>query len=84
MELPHEIKPYESKVYQKGLGGLAPRLQLQLGPRSVEELRLRREAHEWRVGNRVAAVRAEAAAQGVHVVVDDTRPDTYSIVRVYD
>ncbi len=81
---PHLIKPYDSKVYQKGLGGLAPRLQLQLGPRRVEELRLRSEAHARRVGNRVAAVRAEAAARGVHVVVDDTRPDTYSIVRVYD
>jgi hypothetical protein len=71
-------------VVQKGLGGIAPRLELQLGPERVKELRLQRDAWARHVYNRVAAKRAEAAARGVQVVVDDTRPDSYIKVRFYD
>jgi hypothetical protein len=85
MEPPiHHIKAYETKIFQKCLGGLDTRLQLRLGRERVKELRIQREAWADRIYNRVAAERAEAAARGVHVVVDDTRPDSYIKVRFYD
>jgi hypothetical protein len=85
MEPPiHRVKPYETKVFQKGLGGLDTRLQMRLGLDRVAELNLQREAWADRIYNRVAAERAEAAARGVHVVVDETRPDRYIRVRFYD
>jgi hypothetical protein len=80
----HRIKAYETKIFQKTLGGLDTHLQMRLGLARVAELNLQREAWADRIYNRVAAKRAEAAARGVHVVVDDTRPDAYIKVRFYD
>ncbi len=80
----HLIQPHDSMVVQKALGGLAPRIQLQLGQERVAELRLEREAWAQTVYNDVARERAEAAARGVQVVLDDTRPDSYVEVFFYD
>ena len=80
----HLIQPHDSMVVQKALGGLAPRIQLQLGQERVAELRLEREAWAQSVFNDVARERAEAAAWGVQVVLDDTRPDSYVKVFFYD
>jgi hypothetical protein len=80
----HLIQPHDSMVVQKALGGLAPRIQLQLGQERVAELRLEREAWAQTVYNDVARERAEAATRGVQVVLDDTRPDSYVEVFFYD
>ena len=82
----HRIKAYDIKVFQKGQGGLAPRLELMMGRERAGELRAQRAASAQRVYDRVQAERAEAeaAARGVHVVVDDTKPDSYVMVRFYD
>jgi hypothetical protein len=80
----HRIRAYDIKVFQKGHGGLAPRLELMMGRERAGELRAQRAASAQRVYNRVQAERAEAAARGVHVVVDDTKPDSYVKVRFYD
>ena len=80
----HRNKAYNLKVYQKGEGGLAPRLELRMGSESAGELRAQRAASAQHVYTRVQAERAEAAARGVQVVVDDTKPDSYVKVRFYD
>jgi hypothetical protein len=64
-------------VIQKGIGGISPRLQLQLGPDHIDVLIRRMEAVDNVVYERVAAERAEAGARGVQVVLEGNRPDHY-------
>ena len=71
-------------VIQKAPGGMSPCLQLMLGPERVKELRQQREIAYSQVYARVIAERAAAAAQGVQVVVDDTKPDHYQKILIPD
>jgi hypothetical protein len=74
----NRIEEYNLVVVQKQRGGIAPRLQLQMGGAPVvAQLMLRYEELDARVGNRVASERAEAAARGVHVVYEDTRVEHF-------
>jgi quinol monooxygenase YgiN len=54
-------------------------------PRSVPQLNPHRSFTQYgRYRRWVDAIRAEAAALGVHVVVDETLPHTFIIVEVSD
>jgi hypothetical protein len=68
-------------VIQKQQGGIAPRLQLQLGPDGTNELFRRIEAANNLVYERVEAERADATTRGVQVVLDDTKPDHFLELR---
>jgi hypothetical protein len=66
---------------------LSPLLQLQLvrqfgpdGPRQEEQRRVRSSEHMRDIVNNE---RAQAVARGVHVVVDETRPAHYTLVKVW-
>jgi hypothetical protein len=67
----HHIEPDHRVVVQKARGGLAPMLQLQLGPQRVAQLMQCVEVASTLVGNRVAVKWAEAATRGVQVVFED-------------
>ena len=86
--MPTLIKPYERKVYQKGRGGISPRLQLEalarFGPDVLQRWQERQDAIAARVRARVETERANAVSRGVHVVVDETRPDEYTRVTERD
>ena len=81
---PNIIQPFDHFVVQKALGGIPPQIQLQLSPQRLREYQLEREAWAQRIYNHVARERAEATARGVHVVVDETRPDRYVKIFIYD
>jgi hypothetical protein len=83
-EMSHHIEPHNRVVVQKTLGGLPPRLQLQLGPRRVAQLMQREEDASNLVGNRVAAERAEAATRGVPVVYEDTKVERFVEIVISD
>jgi hypothetical protein len=76
------------RVVQKGRGGMAPRLQLQLAARfslaAIERYQQRQRDEAEGVRARVYAVREAAVARGVQVVVDETRPDEYTISELSD
>jgi hypothetical protein len=80
----NRIPVHHIVVIQKAPGGMSPRLQLMLGRERVEELRQQREIADNQVYARVTAERAAAVAQGVQVVVDDTKPDHYQKIHIPD
>jgi 2-hydroxychromene-2-carboxylate isomerase len=81
----HLIRPYEYKVYQKAQGEMTPRLAIELTQRfglaEVERRMERQLRKDERFRRHVEAERAEAAARGVQVVVDETGPDHYTVVK---
>ena len=70
---PNLIPPFDIQVVQEALSGIDPRVQLQLSPQRLAAHRLEREAWAQRVHDQAGHERAEAAARGVQVVVDDCR-----------
>jgi hypothetical protein len=85
---PHIVRANNYRVVQKAPGGLPPLMQLQMlrdiGPQAIEEeLSRRRVIADWS-REKVQAERVAAIARGVHVVLEDSRPDFYTIVELPD
>jgi hypothetical protein len=80
----NRIPVHHLVVIQTAPRGVSNRLQLMLGRVRVAELLQQREIVDNRVYARVTAERAAAVAWGVHVVVDDTKPDHYQKMLVPD
>jgi hypothetical protein len=78
----HLIKLFENVVYQKAEGGIAPLLQLRLTQEELENHERVREMERAAIRARVNGERADAMERGVHVVVDDRRPDNFVEVKV--
>ena len=82
------IRPRNYVVVQKAPGGMSPRLQLLLlrrfGPEGLQQQQQRQVERDERVRARVYAERAWAVSLGVQVVVDETRPDHYTLAELPD
>jgi hypothetical protein len=76
-EMANRVEAENRVAVQKARGGLAPILQLQMGPRRVAHLIQRIEEADTLVGNRVAAEQAEAVARGVQVVYEGTHEEHF-------
>ena len=78
------IPPVNRMTFQKGVGGVNPRLwmRMNLAQRNAYEARqLRATAH---ARNRVMREREAARARGVNIILDETRADHYVRVNVPD
>ncbi len=82
------IPQYHYMVYQKAVGNISPRLQLMLnhrfGPEWLVAHQERESIEAEQIRQRVHLERVAAAARGVQVVVDETRPDHYVLVELPD
>jgi hypothetical protein len=83
----HPVEDGNRVVLQHARGGIAPRLQLQMGGANapaVIRMIQRNDEQDARVGNRVARERAEAVARGVNVVYEDTREEHFLEIVIPD
>ena len=84
----NRFPPTNYRVVQKVSGAIAPRIQLLLmaryGWEGLERVEQRNRDRDDRVRARVDAERAGAVAHGVHVVVDETRTDHYTLADLPD
>ncbi len=76
------IRAHNYRVVQRARGGIAPWMQLMIGARYgravLEAIHQQNIDRDDACRAVVDAERAAAVARGVHVVVDETRPDNYT------
>jgi hypothetical protein len=82
------IRAHNYRVVQYASGGIAPRMQMLIGARYGREvlqaIQQRNIDRDDAVRAVVEAERVAAVARVVQVVVDETRPDHYTLVELPD